>query len=399
MQARRVVLLDDEAVALALELAALAAPSSSRSRASGCRCRCRASARPSPWLTSGRPPPSSWCRSSAGARRCAARLGLGLRLRAFASPAVVAEALLERRHQVDDVGALGGGASASGSWMTFSPFLLLLLGDQALAAHRRSGCGIRSASNSPVFLLDQRRGEVEQIRVGLGVADLAEIARRLVDLVGVAQRLQQHAAAARLQRDDIFLAAHRQLADADLLRLAQRLAQDDERFLGKVVGGHDVIGLFDNTSRRCRAMSTNWTRSSVLRLSSLTALDLLGVEQHVMALRHLIALDDLVAVDRADAGHDLLIFDALARRLVDLVELDRRAALGRRIELDRDRDQRQPDLSPPNRSCRHDRIVSLFRSRFNQRARGVVPCRCFECRQRAPRRRRPRPPRRRSPSR
>ena len=47
-----------------------------------------------------------------------------------------------------------------------------------------------------------------------------------------------------------------------------------------------------------------------------------------MALGDLIALDDLVAVDRADAGHDLLIFDPLAGRLVDLMELDRRAALG-----------------------------------------------------------------------
>ena len=93
--------------------------------------------------------------------------------------------------------------------------------------------------------LDQHRGQVEQIGVGLVVADLAEIALRLVDLVGVAQRLQQHAAAARLERDDIFLPAHRELADADLLRRPQRIAKHDERLFGEVVGGHDEIGLVE----------------------------------------------------------------------------------------------------------------------------------------------------------
>ena len=90
----------------------------------------------------------------------------------------------------------------------------------------------------------------------------------------------------------------------------------------------------------------------------LDALDLLGVEQDVMALGDLVALDDLVAVDRADAGHDLLIFDALAGRLVDLVELDRGAALGRGVKLDRDRHQRQPDLPSPDRARSHA-FVSL----------------------------------------
>ena len=45
----------------------------------------------------------------------------------------------------------------------------------------------------------------------------------------------------------------------------------------------------------------------------LDLLDLLGVEQDIFAFLDLIALEDFVAVDRADAGHDLFI----ATRLPD----------------------------------------------------------------------------------
>src|SRR3546814_15164750 len=41
----------------------------------------------------------------------------------------------------------------------------------------------------------------------------------------------------------LFLPAHRQLAEPDLLRAFQRLAQDDIGFLGELVGGDDIIGL------------------------------------------------------------------------------------------------------------------------------------------------------------
>ena len=145
----------------------------------------------------------------------------------------------------------------------------------------------------------------------------------LVDLVGVAQRLEQQAAAARLQRDDIFLAAHRELADADLLRGLQRIAQDDIGLLGEVVGRDDVIRLVE-IDRVDVVLVDELDEVERLAALELDALDLLGVEQDIVALGDLVALDDLVAVDRADAGHDLLIFDALARRLVDLVELDLR---------------------------------------------------------------------------
>ena len=229
--------------------------------------------------------------------------------------------------------------------------LLALLGDQILERVDIAVVeflGVELAG----LLLDQRRRHVEQVLVGLGIADVAEIALRLVDLVGVAQRLQHHAAAARLEADDIFLAAHGELADADLLRPPQRLAQDDEGLLGKVVGRHDIIGLVE-IDRVDVAQVDELAEVERLAALQLDALDLLVLEQDIFALRHLIALDDLVAVDRADARHHLLIFDPLARRLVDLVEGDGRAALGRGIDLDRDRDQPDPDLSAPCRPRCH----------------------------------------------
>ena len=106
----------------------------------------------------------------------------------------------------------------------------------------------------------------------------------------------------------------------------------------------------------------------------LDAFDLFGVEQDVMALRHLVALDDLVAVDRPDAGHDLLIFDPLAGRLVDLVELD----LRRRSWSP---DTARPESTPGRAgfalaiSDAQPYESLLSRGRFNSLRRRVVPCR------------------------
>ena len=66
----------------------------------------------------------------------------------------------------------------------------------------------------------------------------------------------------------------------------------------------------------------------------------------------------------------------LPRRLVDLVELDLRAALGRREQLDRDRDERQPDLSSPDRTRSHDSTLLRGRDSIHCGHR-VVPCRAF----------------------
>ena len=187
------------------------------------------------------------------------------------------------------------------------------------------------------------------------------------------QRLEQQAAPARLERHDIFLAAHRQLADPDLLRGLQRVAKDDIGLLGKVVGGHDKIWLL--VIHGVDVVDVDeLDEVEGLAALELDALDLLGVEQDVMALGDFVALDDLVAVDGTDARHDLFIFDALAGRLVDLVELDLGAALGRLEKLHRDRHERQPDLSSPDRARGHD-LVSFESRRLNSLRRRLVPCR------------------------
>ena len=151
------------------------------------------------------------------------------------------------------------------------------------------------------FLFDQRVGEIEQIGVGLGVADVAEIGRRLVDLVGIAQRLEHHPAPAGFQADDIFLAAHRQLADADLVRPLERFAEHDERFLGEIVGRHDEIGLVV-IDRIDVAEVDELGQLERLAAFQFDLLDLLGLEQDIFALLDLIALEDFVAVDRPDPG-------------------------------------------------------------------------------------------------
>ena len=75
--------------------------------------------------------------------------------------------------------------------------------------------------------------------------DLAEEAGRFMNLVGVAQSLEQDSTPAGLQGDDIFLAAHRQLADAVFLRPPKRLADDDECLFREIVRRHDIIRLVE----------------------------------------------------------------------------------------------------------------------------------------------------------
>ena len=108
------------------------------------------------------------------------------------------------------------------------------------------------------------------------------------------------ALAAGLQRREILLAAHRELAEADLLRLLQRVADDAEGVLGQLV-------VRARRSRACRsraARSRRRRRTARGRRSSssrASPVEILVVEQHVVALLVLEALDDLVGIDRPDA--------------------------------------------------------------------------------------------------
>jgi hypothetical protein len=55
----------------------------------------------------------------------------------------------------------------------------------------------------------------------------------------------------------------------------------------------------------------------------LDVVDLAGLEQEVLVVGKLVALEDILALHRADAGHRLLVTHGLARGPVDLAEADR----------------------------------------------------------------------------
>src|SRR5262249_49546097 len=87
----------------------------------------------------------------------------------------------------------------------------------------------------------------------------------------------------------------------------------------------------------------------------LERLQLLGGEDHVLVLGELVPLDQMVT------RHDLvvhrapdLLLDAALALVVELVERDRRGALGRRVELDGDVPQAEGDCPRADRTCRHD---------------------------------------------
>jgi hypothetical protein len=107
-----------------------------------------------------------------------------------------------------------------------------------------------------------------------------------------------------------------------------------------------------------------------LRLE-LDVVNLLIIEQDVFALLDFIAAHDLVGVDGADTGNDLLVADPLPGRLVDLVERNPGCGLRCREQLDRDRHQSQSDLTRPIRARGHTRLQShRTHSRPKYRAAG-----------------------------
>ena len=106
------------------------------------------------------------------------------------------------------------------------------------------------------------------------------------------------------------------------------------------------------------ASSTKRTSSMVCFDFELEIVDLLLVDQDIFALLVFVALGDLLVLDRADAGRDLLVADALAGGLVDLVEGDGALGGGRRVEPDRDVDQGKPQMAGPERARCHTRNSS-----------------------------------------
>ena len=92
----------------------------------------------------------------------------------------------------------------------------------------------------------------------------------------------------------------------------KRVAHDAEGVLGQLVGGHDEIGRVE-VDRRDLALADELHEVEGLPGLELHRVELLVVEEDVVALLVLVALQDLVLVDRADAVDHLLVVDAACR--------------------------------------------------------------------------------------
>jgi len=122
--------------------------------------------------------------------------------------------------------------------------------------------------------------------------------------------------------------------------------QDGVALVGHVPVGHQVVRRFEKA--RVDGILVDETRELDGLLGfELELVDLLGVDQDVFALLVFVALDDLLVLDGPDARSDFLVADALARRLVDLVQCDASLRAGRRVELDRNVDERKPQMTGP----------------------------------------------------
>ena len=156
---------------------------------------------------------------------------------------------------------------------------------------------------------------------GFPAGNLVEEVVGLSQLVGVAQHLHQQAVFERRDGDEPFAAADGDLGQADLAGLSQRIADDDVAFAGELVGGGDEVGPLEVAVVDVFGIDELHEVDRLLALE-LDRVDLLGLERDVGVGVDLVALDDVGAVDLADALHDLLVVDAAAGGLVDLAEGD-----------------------------------------------------------------------------
>jgi hypothetical protein len=113
---------------------------------------------------------------------------------------------------------------------------------------------------------------------------------------------------------------------------------DHEGLLGQVIGRNDIKGLFEIDHVDLVGVDELGQLERLLALE-LDRLQLFVVEQDIAALLILVALDDLVGVDRPMPG---TIFSYLIRLPLGSwiwLKATGRAALGGRVDFDRDRDQ------------------------------------------------------------
>ena len=123
----------------------------------------------------------------------------------------------------------------------------------------------------------------------------------------------------RPHHDEVLLAARRVLADGDAARVDEHLREQLVGARAALVGA-EVIDLVEIAPLDLLGLQ-EFRDVDRVRGRGLERFELLGLEQHVLILGELVALDDFLARhDFAAARRDQLLLDARSVLLVDLVE-------------------------------------------------------------------------------
>ena len=133
------------------------------------------------------------------------------------------------------------------------------------------------------------------------------------------QLLHDEAVFHRPHHDEVLLAARRVFADGDAARVDEHLREQLVGARAALVGA-EVIDLVEIAPLDLLGLQ-EFRDVDRVRGRGLERFELLGLEQHVLILGELVALDDLLARhDFAASRRDQLLLDARAVLLVDLIE-------------------------------------------------------------------------------
>jgi hypothetical protein len=156
----------------------------------------------------------------------------------------------------------------------------------------------------------------------------------------------------------VLASAEGNLAQACLLRLGQRSANDGEGFALNVVLGDDEVGLLKVLGRELVERDELLDFDGVLGGHAQIG-DFGRLDDDVLVLAVFVALYDLILLDRRSGfarglfeggGQDLLVAHALAGGAADLVEADLALGFSGDEQLDAEGDERNLDVAGPVRT-------------------------------------------------
>src|SRR3990170_3118058 len=254
------------------------------------------------------------------------------------------EALLQRLHEVDDLGAPDRGPDG-GHLLALD--LLVHEVEDPLPVGVLVPLGPERLAREAV---DELEGELELALLEPGrlpLVDLAEVPH----LVGEVHRVEQQAALGGAEQHEALLAAHHERRERHARARVQGLGEEPVGLLAALVGP-EVVGLLevDRVDRLERNELGDVDRPRGLALERF---QLLVGDAHVLVLGELVAADERRALhDRVAGRAERLLADARAARGVEQVEGHAPGGRGR-VEPDRDRDQPERDRPGADRVCRH----------------------------------------------